>query len=131
MALPVWLLKEPIQKSNEERMNITDLIQMANQKPVEFQSTMQVIEDNYDFTETEFKNGETLNLAGTNNGSCKLFAFAKLQKLDEQTTLNLFGDFYSKDVLENPEGEDHQNIRNFMQFGWNGIEFSGTALTEK
>lgn len=112
-------------------MNITDLIQMAKQETVAFQSTMQVIDDHYEFTATEFKNGETLNLAGSNNGSCKLFAFAKLQELDEQTTLNLFGDFYAKDVLENPEGEDHQNIRNFMKFGWAGIEFSGTALTEK
>ncbi|WP_321276433.1 HopJ type III effector protein [Thiomicrorhabdus indica] len=112
-------------------MNITDLIQMAKNKPVAFQSSMKVIDDNYEFTETEFKNGETLNQSGTNNGSCKLFAFAQLHGLDEQSTLNLFGDFYTKDVLENPNGDDHQNIRNFMKFGWEGIEFSSVALVQK
>ena len=33
--------------------------------------------------------------------------------------------------LGNPEGIDHQNIRNFMEFGWEGVVFEGEALTKK
>ncbi|GAK84871.1 type III effector HopPmaJ [Vibrio ponticus] len=40
----------------------------------------------------------------------------------------MFGDFYRKDVLGNPDGDDHQNIRNFIAHGWNGIKFEGQAL---
>jgi len=31
-------------------------------------------------------------------------------------------------VLGNPQGTDHQNIRNFMKIGWIGIAFEGDAL---
>lgn len=112
-------------------MTVAQLITEAKNQAIAFTTTMQVIDENYDFAPTAFKNGDTFNEANTNNGSCKLFSFAQINDLDVQTTLNLFGDFYTKDVLENPEGDDHQNIRNFMQFGWDGIEFSGTALTAK
>lgn len=112
-------------------LSVAQLIQHANQEIVDFSTTMAVIDANYHFTETHFTNGETENPTGTNNGSCKLFAFAKLNNLSEKSTLNLFGDFYKKDVLQNPQGQDHQNIRNFMKFGWNGIKFSGNALTAK
>ena len=112
-------------------MTEQELIKTAKSAVVEFAQTMQIIDDNYEFTPTGFKNGDTFNEANTNNGSCKLFAFAQLHQLDTQTTLNLFGRFYSEDVLKNPEGDDHQNIRNFMQYAWQGIEFSGTALSKK
>lgn len=49
----------------------------------------------------------------------------------KEETLALFGDFYRNDVLKNPGGNDHQNIRNFMEFGWDGILFEGEALREK
>lgn len=56
------------------------------------------------------------------------FSFAKLNQLSKDETLALFGDFYRTDVLQNPEGTDHQNIRNFMVSGWDGISFEGEAL---
>lgn len=110
---------------------IEQLITNAKNGAVDFKTTMSVIDASYDFSETGFKNGDTHNPAGTNNGSCKLFSFAKLNDLDPQTTLNLFGDFYTIDVLQNPDAQDHQNIRNFMQYGWEGIVFEGNALTKK
>ena len=76
------------------------------------------------------KNGNQINNAGENNGSCKIFAFALLQQFTKEETLSLFGDFY-QDVLNSPEASDHQNIRNFMIFGWNGIHFEGAALEKK
>ena len=36
-----------------------------------------------------------------------------------------------EDVLENPQGTNHQNIRNFMKTGWDGIQFEGNALKLK
>jgi len=97
---------------------------------VEFTDTMAIIDNNYDFTATRFKNGETINEAGENNGSCKVFAFAKLQNLTQEQTLYCFGHFYRDDVLGHPEAEDHQNIRNFMRSGWDGIKFDNQVLTE-
>ncbi|MCT3778252.1 HopJ type III effector protein [Elizabethkingia anophelis] len=96
-----------------------------------FNDVIAYIDRNYDFTTTEFKNGNTVNEAGQNNGSCKVFSFAKVNNLSKEDTLNLFGAFYREDVLKNPEGTDHQNIRNFIEFGWDGIAFEGEALKKK
>lgn len=114
-------------------MNLQTFLNTLNNQPenLQFADTMAVIEALYDFAPTSFKNGNVDNGAGQNNGSCKLFAFAKLQGFNEQQTLNCFGAYYRDDVLKNPEGTDHQNIRNFMQTGWAGVEFAGQALTEK
>ncbi|PWN66539.1 HopJ type III effector protein [Chryseobacterium oncorhynchi] len=98
---------------------------------IEFNEVIAYIDQHYDFTPTAFKNGSTANEAGQNNGSCKVFSFAKLQGLTKGQTLFLFGEFYREDVLKNPNGNDHQNIRNFMNFGWEGVSFEGEALKEK
>lgn len=102
-----------------------------NTNSISFQETITTIEENYDFTPTTFKNGNHVNNAGENNGSCKIFAFAQLNELSEKETLSLFGDYYFKDVLENPLANDHQNIRNFMQHGWKGILFEENPLNLK
>ena len=98
---------------------------------IAFSEVIAYIDANFNFTPTRFTNGNTVNEAGQNNGSCKIFSFAKLQNLTPSETLILFGDFYRKDVLENPDGSDHQNIRNFMYTGWEGIKFEGEALEKK
>ncbi|GIZ09273.1 HopJ type III effector protein [Flavobacterium sp. UMI-01] len=108
---------------------ITKLKETPND--IAFADTMAVIEENYDFTPTAFKNGDTHNAAGTNSGSCKLFAFAQMQQLTKEETLACFGSYYFDEVLGDPEGDNHQNIRNFMKYGWDGIEFEGIALNFK
>ncbi|SHM21936.1 HopJ type III effector protein [Chryseobacterium carnipullorum] len=102
-----------------------------NPEAIQFKEVIAYIDEHYDFTPTEFKNGTTVNEAGQNNGSCKVFSFAKLQGLSKEQVLPLFGEFYREDVLQNPEGMDHQNIRNFMEYGWKGVSFEGEALKEK
>ena len=47
-------------------------------------------------------------------GSSKILSLGRLAGLSEQETLCLFGQFY-KDVVANPSGTDHPNIRNFMK----------------
>ncbi|OGS71548.1 MAG: type III effector [Flavobacteria bacterium RIFCSPLOWO2_12_FULL_31_7] len=95
-----------------------------------FPETIAFIDENYTFTPTTFKNGNQMNIAGENNGSCKIFAFAQINQLSKDETLSLFGDFY-QDVLNTPEATNHQNIRNFMIFGWEGIQFEGEVLRAK
>ena len=114
-------------------MTITAFLEQlqANPKSITFQETIQVIEANYDFIPTVFQNGNQYNKAGENNGSCKIFAFAKNQNLKKEETLACFGAYYFEDVLKNPEATDHQNIRNFMENGWDGIQFEGEALVSK
>lgn len=114
-------------------MNLETFLTKLNTQPTQiaFTDTMATIEENYTFTPTTFTNGETKNEAGTNNGSCKIFAFGLLNNLNEEQSLACFGDYYRKDVLENPTGDDHQNIRNFMKSGWAGISFEGEALVSK
>ncbi|MBD0823254.1 HopJ type III effector protein [Aestuariibaculum marinum] len=98
---------------------------------VAFNDTMATIEANFEFTPTAFKNGELQNEAGQNSGSCKLFAFAKQQGFTKEETLACFGKFYSEEVLNDPEGTGHQNIRNFMKTGFEGLSFEGEPLTAK
>ncbi|QEQ97249.1 HopJ type III effector protein [Neptunomonas concharum] len=108
--------------------------QLNTPAQVDFEDSIAVISEHFDYTPTAFTNGlsdsKAINGAGQNEGSCKIFAFAKLMELNEQQTLHCFGRFY-QDVLNTPEGNDHANIRNFMQDGWTGITFEGQALTRK
>lgn len=114
-------------------MTLDSFLKKLNETPqkVAFTDTMAVVEAFYDFRPTAFQNGDLRNEAGQNSGSCKLFSFAKLQNFSVEQTLACFGDFYRKDVLENPDASNHQNIRNFMKTGWEGISFEGGALVEK
>ena len=96
-----------------------------------FEDTIATIDQNYNFTPCEFKNGDLINAENQNNGSCKIFAFALLHNLSEQQTLHCFGDYYRIDVLKNPGNTDHQNIRNFIKSGWSGISFNSSPLTPK
>ncbi|WEJ61532.1 HopJ type III effector protein [Thiomicrorhabdus lithotrophica] len=107
------------------------LIESLENGPVDFTEVMRVIDENYNFTPVAFRNGNINNAENTNNGSCKVFSFAKRHNLSVQATLNAFGNYYIEDVLQHPENDDHQNIRNFIEFGWDGIEFTGEALAER
>ncbi|ALJ05671.1 type III effector [Pseudalgibacter alginicilyticus] len=98
---------------------------------IEFSETMAAIEALYEFTPTAFKNGILENGVGENSGSCKLFAFAKIQGFSKEETLACFGKFYFDEVLNDPKGGGHQNIRNFMNTGFDGLIFEGAPLKEK
>lgn len=95
-----------------------------------FSDVIAHIDAAYNHTATTFKNGLQHNAATENQGSAKVFSFAKLNGLDQAQTLSLFAEHYAS-VLATPEATDHQNIRQFMINGWDGIEFEGTALVAK
>jgi len=100
-------------------------------KKIEFSDTMHIIESNYVFTPTAFKNGKLQNKASENLGSCKLLAFSKLQGFTKEEALACFGQYYFEDVLKDSNGIGHQNIRNFMNTGFDGLTFEGEPLTKK
>ncbi len=114
-------------------MNLVSFLEKLKQTPeaIAFGETIAVIEENYIFEPTAFENGLLHNAAGENSGSCKLFAFSQLHNLSQEDTLSCFGAYYYADVLNNPNGTDHQNIRNFMKSGWDGIAFYGSPLELK
>ncbi|MCM4169655.1 hypothetical protein KCTC52924_02252 [Arenibacter antarcticus] len=108
------------------------LIQLKNDpEGISFGDTIQLIDTSYHFEPTAFKNGPLSNEPGQNTGSCKVFSFALHHKLSKEETLACFGSYYRNDVLKNPTGDDHQNIRNFMKTGWEGIVFDKEALNIK
>lgn len=106
------------------------LLKQLKEHSLPFKEVIEFIETYYQHQPTAFKNGEAYNAAGQNQGSAKVFAFARLNDLDEADTLCLFAEHYQS-VLNNPDGTDHQNIRQFMAHGWPGIVFEGEALLAK
>jgi len=114
-------------------MTLNEFLERLKAQPesIEFAQTMQVIEDNYEFQPTAFSNGSNHNEKGTNEGSCKIFAFAALNDLNARQTLNCFGKYYREDVLQHPDNDDHGNIRQFMETGTQAIKFEREPLLKK
>lgn len=117
-------------------MTPTELIEKLRAAPatVAFDEVIAVIGAHYRFTPTGFANGRDAgrlwNPVGTNEGSCRIFAFGRLHGLSEAETLACFGAHY-RAVLADPGGTAHGNIRAFMRDGWAGIKFEGTPLVRK
>ena len=107
-----------------------DLLTQLQTGVAKFADVIAYIEARYNHTPTAFKNGQQANAATENQGSAKVFSFAQLNDLDQAQTLSLFAEHYAA-VLATPEATDHQNIRQFMLNGWDGIQFEGEALVAK
>ena len=109
-----------------------DLVLAVTNSPdtIEFNDVIALIDSTFAFTPTAFTNGEVSNEANQNNGSCKLLALGQHLNLNQAQTLALFGHFYREDVLNNPDGDDHANIRNFMKTGHKGVSFETFPLAE-
>ena len=95
-----------------------------------FAKVIEYIDTYYTHQPTAFKNGDIYNEATQNQGSARVFAFAKLNSLSAEDTLYLFAEHY-RAVLATPTGTDHQNIRQFMAHGWDGVAFEGEALVTR
>lgn len=109
---------------------------LARQKMgvVPFADTLALIDELYDYTPVAFSNGREDDRldspAGTNEGSCKVFAFGRLNGLSEAETLGCFGEHYQA-VQNDPAGIGHPNIRLFIRHGWDGIRLESMPLVEK
>ena len=100
-------------------------------KEIDFKETIAAIESTYNFSASAFKNGDLQSSETENLGSCKVFSFALKQNFTKEETLASFAQYYFIDVLENPNATDHQNIRNFIKTGFEGLIFEKETLTEK
>ncbi|MFC6053064.1 HopJ type III effector protein [Acinetobacter sp. Ac_877] len=107
-----------------------DLLAQLQAGTAKFSDVIAFIEARYNHTPTAFKNGAQANAATENQGSAKVFSFAQLYSLNQEQTLSLFAEHYAS-VLATPEATDHQNIRQFMIHGWDGVAFEGKALIAK
>ncbi|SFN14931.1 HopJ type III effector protein [Algoriella xinjiangensis] len=106
------------------------ILEKLNNNEIIFADVLAFIDDNYNYTPTAFTNGNQENAIDQNQGSAKVLAFAKLNDYTENDTLKLFAEHY-KAVIKTPNGTDHNNIRQFMQNGWNGVSFENDVLTKK
>jgi len=114
------------------KSEINSFIEHLKASPAElqFEEVIELIDLHYDFEPTKFKNGSQQNAAGENSGSCKVLSFAKLHDLSKDESLSLFAQYY-RDVLATPDGSDHQNIRQFIVHGHDGLDFDRQALSLK
>ena len=109
---------------------LTTLLAKLKANGASFKEVIEFIETFYQHQPTAFRNGDAYTEATQNQGSAKVFSFAKQNNLSQEDTLYLFAEHYQA-VLNTPEATDHQNIRQFMKHGWSGIAFEGEALTVK
>mmetsp|Transcript_1865 Transcript_1865/g.4420 ORF Transcript_1865/g.4420 Transcript_1865/m.4420 type:complete len:215 (+) Transcript_1865:199-843(+) len=117
-------------------VKVKALLDLAKQEwglyGVKFAEVMEMVNDAYIEMPVEYRTGrgtpeEVVNPPGKNSGSRKIFYLGWSQGLNEQETLRLFCEHY-QDVLQNPDGDSHSNIRSFMKHGWGGVWFEGPAL---
>jgi len=111
-------------------MKTEELIERSKRGQLRFQEVLDHIALNYEYRPAAFQNGSLKNSEAENQGSAKLFYFARLNHLTEEDTLRLFAEHY-QNVLDNPAGEGHQNIRQFMVNGWDGAVFEQDVLISK
>lgn len=109
---------------------LSQLLTQLDNQSIQFSDVISYIDQYYQHTPTAFDNGNQHNEEQQNQGSAKVLYFAQLNQLTPEQTLSLFAEHYQS-VLKNPNGDDHQNIRQFMQHGWSGVKFSGQALQNK
>ena len=109
---------------------VKEILEKLDQKEIVFNDVIAYIESKYNHTPTAFTNGTQVNEMDQNQGSAKVLGFGKIEGLSVEDTLKLFAEHYQS-VLDTPEGNDHQNIRQFMLNGWEGVKFDGDALSIK
>ena len=68
------------------------LLAQLKDDSAKFADVLAFIEARYQHTPTAFQNGAQFNAATENQGSAKVFSFAKLEGLNQQDTLKLFAE---------------------------------------
>ncbi len=95
-----------------------------------FAATLAFINQWFDFTPTAFRNGKVANSAEQNQGSCRVLAFALLNRLSAEQALKCFGEHY-RDVLATPGADNHHNLRRLQAEGLVDIDFDRQPLRSK
>lgn len=115
-------------------MTLAELLTGLRAQTLDFEDTLAFIAEHYVYQPSAFKNGldahAVSNAAGQNEGACRVFALGMLEQLNPEDTLCLFGR-HLRDVLNDPQGSSHANIRQFQRHGWSGIVFDAPPLSRK
>lgn len=115
-------------------MTLQQLLADLRAQRCDFEDTLAWIAEHYDYQPTAFDNGldsaTVHNAAGQNEGACRVFALGLAASLSPEDTLLCFGR-HLRDVLAEPAGSSHANIRQFQRHGWAGIRFHAQALQMK
>ncbi len=111
-------------------MNIANLLKLLRLKKIYFKEVLSIIDAEYDYIPSIFRNGNKINNASENPGSAKVLYFGKINNISKDDTLFLFAEHYES-VLEDPDGNSHQNIREFLQYGWEHVYFESPVLFKK
>jgi len=116
----------------QNKMSLSVLLRelQQTQPTLLFAEVLATIKQHYHYTPTSFRNGPLFNAKGENEGSCIIFAFAALQQLNPEQTLQCFGEHYQL-VQATPHDNTHRNIRQFMQTGPTAVTFTHFPLTKK
>ena len=98
---------------------------------MKFSDFLDLIEQEYTFSNIAFENNGLVNSKEENQGSAKVFCFGLMHSLSKAETIKCFGEHYQS-VLDSPESHSsHLNIRNFMNTGWEGLLIDQSALKVK
>ena len=101
-----------------------------NADSIAFAEVIDLIDTYYHHTPTAFSNGSLINQAGENQGSAKVLSFARLHGLTNKRPFTVLPSIGVR-CVQIPMAADHQNIRQFMQNGWDGVQLSEACLTIK
>lgn len=98
---------------------------------VQMDDVIAVCDREFEYTDSSFSVGAVENKVGTNVKSSKILSFAYLTKMDTETALKCYGEVY-REVLVDPDGDSHGNIRALMKGGTECVKFPfGLSLTPK
>ena len=113
-------------------MNTKEYLQnLKSGAQMKFSDFLDLIEQEYTFSNIAFTNNGLTNSKDENQGSAKVFYFGLMHSLDEKDVIRCFGEHY-KSVLESPKDvTSHLNIRIFLKTGWEGVSIDKKALSVK
>ncbi|KAJ1637914.1 HopJ type III effector protein-domain-containing protein [Pavlovales sp. CCMP2436] len=96
---------------------------------VMFAETLEAIDQAFEFFGTKFVNGAVSSTSSENEGSSKVLSLSQLVGMTTDETLVCFGEHY-RDVVADPSGSSHANVRALMTTGLEAVLFSnGPSLT--
>lgn len=109
---------------------VQELLVAIDQQELNFKDVLAYIDAHFVYQPSSFQNGTQFNTADENQGSARVLYLGRMSGLSVEDTLKLFAEHY-RSVLADPEGTDHQNIRQFMQQGWAAVRFDREVLRLK
>jgi hypothetical protein len=94
----------------------------AANNAIDFKEFLVMFDRFFTIIPTSFSNNGLVNKIAENEGSLKVFASAKYCNATDEEALSWFKEHYQS-VLDDPDGDSHQNIRHFQKGGLENISF--------